>query len=137
MLPRLAVFRVLHVRAIEVIQTISTRFPRRASQSPSRETNQAAGEGWCRRGDSNPHGLPHTPLKRARLPVPPLRLPLTNTATGSRLSTENRRLSGVRRAATLGTDGLLRFILRSAAVSGMLASVWGAEEDGACSDGEC
>ena len=28
----------------------------------------------CRRGDSNPHGLPHTPLKRARLPVPPLRL---------------------------------------------------------------
>src|SRR6185436_9396011 len=28
---------------------------------------------WCRRGDSNPHGLPHTPLKRARLPVPPLR----------------------------------------------------------------
>src|SRR5687767_13297312 len=30
-------------------------------------------ERWCRRGDSNPHGLPHTPLKRARLPVPPLR----------------------------------------------------------------
>src|SRR6266851_2914338 len=28
---------------------------------------------WCRRGDSNPHGLPHTPLKRARLPIPPLR----------------------------------------------------------------
>ena len=30
-------------------------------------------EYWCRRGDSNPHELPHTPLKRARLPVPPLR----------------------------------------------------------------
>jgi hypothetical protein len=30
-------------------------------------------EGWCRRGDSNPHGSPHTPLKRACLPVPPLR----------------------------------------------------------------
>src|SRR3989338_4709627 len=30
-------------------------------------------ESWCRRGDSNPHGLPHTPLKRARLPAPPLR----------------------------------------------------------------
>ena len=30
-------------------------------------------EVWCRRGDSNPHELPHTPLKRARLPVPPLR----------------------------------------------------------------
>src|SRR5258707_6730073 len=28
---------------------------------------------WCRRGDSNPHGLPHTPLKRTCLPVPPLR----------------------------------------------------------------
>jgi hypothetical protein len=28
----------------------------------------------CRRGDSNPHGLPHTPLKRTCLPVPPLRL---------------------------------------------------------------
>src|SRR3989338_6108725 len=28
---------------------------------------------WCRRGDSNPHGLPHMPLKHACLPVPPLR----------------------------------------------------------------
>src|SRR5262245_3509012 len=28
---------------------------------------------WCRRGDSNPHGSPHTPLKRTCLPVPPLR----------------------------------------------------------------
>ena len=28
---------------------------------------------WCRRGDSNPYGKPHTPLKRARLPIPPLR----------------------------------------------------------------
>ncbi len=28
---------------------------------------------WCRRGDSNPHGLPHHPLKMACLPVPPLR----------------------------------------------------------------
>src|SRR5215213_7049473 len=30
-------------------------------------------EGWCRRPDSNRYGLPHTPLKRARLPIPPLR----------------------------------------------------------------
>ena len=29
--------------------------------------------GWCRRGDSNPHGSPHTPLKRACLPISPLR----------------------------------------------------------------
>jgi hypothetical protein len=28
---------------------------------------------WCRRGDSNPHGFPHHPLKMACLPVPPLR----------------------------------------------------------------
>lgn len=28
---------------------------------------------WCREGDSNPHGLLHTPLKRKRLPVPPSR----------------------------------------------------------------
>jgi hypothetical protein len=34
----------------------------------------------CRRGDSNPHELPHTPLKRARLPVPPLRLKIVNYA---------------------------------------------------------
>ena len=26
---------------------------------------------WCPEGDLNPHGLPHTPLKRTRLPVPP------------------------------------------------------------------
>ena len=28
---------------------------------------------WCRRSESNRHGLAHTPLKRARLPIPPLR----------------------------------------------------------------
>jgi hypothetical protein len=27
-----------------------------------------AGSLWCRRRDLNPHGLPHTPLKRACLP---------------------------------------------------------------------
>src|SRR5437764_8891945 len=31
-------------------------------------------KGWCPRPDSNRHGLPHTPLKRARLPIPPLGL---------------------------------------------------------------
>ena len=30
-------------------------------------------EGWCRRPDSNRHGLLHTALNRARLPIPPLR----------------------------------------------------------------
>src|SRR5262249_37739345 len=28
---------------------------------------------WCRRPDSNRHGLPHTPLKRTCLPIPPRR----------------------------------------------------------------
>ena len=28
--------------------------------------------GWCERRDLNPYGVNHTPLKRARLPVPPL-----------------------------------------------------------------
>ena len=32
---------------------------------------------WCRRGDLNSHGSPHTPLKRACLPIPPLRLDIT------------------------------------------------------------
>ena len=31
---------------------------------------------WCEKRDLNPYGVNHTPLKRARLPVPPLsRLP--------------------------------------------------------------
>jgi hypothetical protein len=35
-------------------------------------------DGECRRGDSNPHELPHTALNRARLPVPPLRPELSD-----------------------------------------------------------
>ncbi len=31
----------------------------------------AGGSDWCSGGDSNPHGLLHTPLKRARLPITP------------------------------------------------------------------
>ena len=27
---------------------------------------------WCERRDLNPYESPHTPLKRARLPIPPL-----------------------------------------------------------------
>ena len=26
---------------------------------------------WCERRDLNPYESPHTPLKRARLPIPP------------------------------------------------------------------
>src|SRR5712691_2359433 len=49
---------------------------------------------YCRRGDSNPHELPHTPLKRARLPVPPLRLALLddchaeNSSRGDAVTTD-------------------------------------------------
>src|SRR5437667_3586414 len=43
------------------------------SRSELATKDQPVAATWCRRGDSNPHGLPHTPLKRARLPVPPLR----------------------------------------------------------------
>src|SRR5882672_9169278 len=46
---------------------------------------------WCRRGDSNPHELPHTPLKRARLPVPPLRLKLSdNDCNATYLACDSR-----------------------------------------------
>src|SRR2546426_8620323 len=30
--------------------------------------SRPGGRGWCRRRDLNPHGFPHTPLKRACLP---------------------------------------------------------------------
>ena len=36
--------------------------------------------GWCRRPDSNRHGLRHYPLKIACLPIPPLRLKLFSFA---------------------------------------------------------
>jgi len=34
--------------------------------------------GYGAEGGLEPHELPHTPLKRARLPVPPLRLKLSD-----------------------------------------------------------
>ncbi len=40
------------------------------------------GKGWCREGDLNPHGVTHTPLKRARLPVPPSRRLHSSPRTG-------------------------------------------------------
>ena len=35
-------------------------------------TRQIVGCNWCEKRDLNPYGVNHTPLKRARLPVPPL-----------------------------------------------------------------
>ncbi len=31
-----------------------------------------SGQGWCERGDSNPHGLTRQILSLVRLPIPPL-----------------------------------------------------------------
>ena len=42
--------------------------PRSLSQSERGDDSE-----WCRRPDSNRHGLPHTPLKRTCLPIPPRR----------------------------------------------------------------
>ena len=36
---------------------------------------------WCEKRDLNPYGVNHTPLKRARLPVPPLSHATALTAT--------------------------------------------------------
>ena len=47
-----------------------------------------AEKSWCRRRDSNPHGLLHTPLKRACLPVPPLRHSKNITILASKLAIE-------------------------------------------------
>ncbi len=36
---------------------------------------------WCERRDLNPYESPHTPLKRARLPIPPLSLTTIDSIT--------------------------------------------------------
>ena len=58
----------------------------------------------CRRGDSNPHELPHTPLKRARLPVPPLRLKLSdNNGTANFARSPARIVNSAREIAVCST----------------------------------
>jgi hypothetical protein len=49
------------------------RMPDARGRSGSAKLLILKGQKWCRRRDSNPHGFPHTPLKRACLPIPPLR----------------------------------------------------------------
>ena len=65
------------------------------------DRSQSTSASWCRRPDSNRHGLPHTPLKRTCLPIPPRRhgLLLGHGARGRRL---RRRLTG---AAGTGAAG--------------------------------
>ena len=41
---------------------------------------------WCRRPDSNRHGLRHYPLKIACLPIPPLRLKLVSFGLSGRFT---------------------------------------------------
>ena len=41
---------------------------------------------WCRRPDSNRHGLRHYPLKIACLPIPPLRLKLLSFGRTGRVT---------------------------------------------------
>jgi hypothetical protein len=51
------------------------RVPAQARNAPLAEArvpaNAVSNQPWWATRDSNPDGLPHTPLKRARLPVPP------------------------------------------------------------------
>jgi len=62
---------------------------------------------WWATRDSNPDGLPHTPLKRARLPVPPAALAATGDSTGR--SYWKSRDSGLCCTVVIGLVGLLRF----------------------------
>lgn len=41
---------------------------------------------WCERRDLNPYESPHTPLKRARLPIPPLSLTTIDSITDESLN---------------------------------------------------
>src|ERR1700759_5344970 len=53
--------------------------------------------GWCGREDSNFHGLPHSDLNAARLPVPP-RPPGTGADVTNRWWRRNARAAGSTRA---------------------------------------
>ena len=44
---------------------------RRIRKGNATRQYRESGKRWCSRGDSNPHGLPHMPLKHACLPIPP------------------------------------------------------------------
>jgi hypothetical protein len=79
-LPRMANFHTRKIlpgrlfrKSAEGASTMSQRGDLRTGDWGDRAETQDCLRIWCRRGDSNPHGLPHTPLKRARLPIPPLR----------------------------------------------------------------
>jgi hypothetical protein len=61
---------------------------------------------WCRRRDSNPHGFLHTPLKRACLPVPPLRHRLNTTIILSLFSSRRNSSSGAFRLSVISLKKL-------------------------------
>src|SRR5690348_13188405 len=72
---------------------------------------------WWATRDSNPDGLPHTPLKRARLPVPPAALAATADSTDAGCASISNlgypdgpcATRGYACAAVIGLAGLLRF----------------------------
>ena len=51
-----------------------SRFPRNRFSNKKADRLKAYLLFWCGKRDLNPYGVNHTPLKRARLPVPPLSL---------------------------------------------------------------
>ena len=59
--------------ALNAGQTVKARFPERKIYLKKMRV-RICGRAWCEKRDLNPYGKNHTPLKRARLPVPPLSL---------------------------------------------------------------
>jgi hypothetical protein len=80
-------------------------------KKPNPLDERLAFKAWCRRGDSNPHELPHTPLKRARLPVPPLRL---GKACLSKILTDYFVAAGDAAGEAAGDAAVLAFVLAAA-----------------------
>ena len=46
--------------------------PKLPTPTKKRDAYASRSSVWCGKRDLNPYGVNHTPLKRARLPVPPL-----------------------------------------------------------------
>ena len=59
-------------RPLDAFLTRGLQVPFHINQKNTGITRWAMPVFWCGRRDLNPYGVIHTPLKRARLPVPPL-----------------------------------------------------------------
>ena len=71
----------------------------------------------CRQGDLNPHGLLHTPLKRARIPIPPclqiLLIYLIVIRYGFELSADAHRIAITLFTHLLPSSSLVKLSLNS------------------------